>query len=367
MPKRTAGASDERRHSLLEAAEKVAAGGSWQWSPSKSELIWSENLFRIFGVEPGEIEPTPEWVFERTHPDDRERVSREVERLHVSGELTPLEYRIVRPDQSVRHLRSTLAVSEWSGGLPHVLLGWVQDMTEQLRAEREIAAHVAVARALTEWESLETGAERLLGELGRALEFVAGTFWVPCDNLLSARVVWLDGLADLPDYARLARDTRLPRGVGVAGEAWESAGPVGLSRNGDRSGRRRAVTEKGIGGAVAVPAVHGDQVLAVVELVSQEKTELTDRLMQSLTGIGYELGGFLARRSGELEGSAILTPRELEVIQLAAQGLSAQEIAEQLVVSPATIRTHLENIHRKLEVSGRAAAVAKALRLGLIE
>jgi DNA-binding CsgD family transcriptional regulator len=62
----------------------------------------------------------------------------------------------------------------------------------------------------------------------------------------------------------------------------------------------------------------------------------------------------------------VLTPRELEVLSLAADGLTVPSIAEELVLARATVRTHFANIYVKLKVSGRAAAVAKALRLGLI-
>jgi DNA-binding CsgD family transcriptional regulator len=66
------------------------------------------------------------------------------------------------------------------------------------------------------------------------------------------------------------------------------------------------------------------------------------------------------------ESGPPLTPRELEVLKLAAEGNSRSSIARALVVSPATIRTHFEHIYAKLGVHGRAAAVARAMRLGLI-
>jgi PAS domain S-box-containing protein len=66
------------------------------------------------------------------------------------------------------------------------------------------------------------------------------------------------------------------------------------------------------------------------------------------------------------EPAAPLTPRELEVLGLAANGLIGPKIADELVLSPATVRTHFENIYRKLNAPDRAAAVAKAMRLGLI-
>jgi DNA-binding CsgD family transcriptional regulator len=64
---------------------------------------------------------------------------------------------------------------------------------------------------------------------------------------------------------------------------------------------------------------------------------------------------------------APLTPREREVLQLAAEGLSGPSIANRLVVSPATVKTHFSNLYRKLGVSDRTAAVARGLRFGLID
>ena len=61
-----------------------------------------------------------------------------------------------------------------------------------------------------------------------------------------------------------------------------------------------------------------------------------------------------------------LTHRELEVLELAADGHTAPMIAEELVLSTATVRTHFGNIYDKMRVGDRSAAVAKAMRLGLI-
>jgi DNA-binding NarL/FixJ family response regulator len=66
-------------------------------------------------------------------------------------------------------------------------------------------------------------------------------------------------------------------------------------------------------------------------------------------------------------GPPSVTPRETEVLALASHGLTHAEIADQLTVSPATVRTHLENIYVKLGASDKAAAVATALRHGLID
>lgn len=65
-------------------------------------------------------------------------------------------------------------------------------------------------------------------------------------------------------------------------------------------------------------------------------------------------------------GDAVLTRREIEIMRLVAEGLSNQEIASQLSISPRTITTHISNVLRKLDVSSRTAAVAAAHRQKLI-
>jgi PAS domain S-box-containing protein len=61
-----------------------------------------------------------------------------------------------------------------------------------------------------------------------------------------------------------------------------------------------------------------------------------------------------------------LTPREQEVLQLAADGRSPPEIARILVMSPGTVKTHFQHIYKKLGAHDRASAVAQCLRGGLI-
>jgi DNA-binding NarL/FixJ family response regulator len=63
----------------------------------------------------------------------------------------------------------------------------------------------------------------------------------------------------------------------------------------------------------------------------------------------------------------MLSPREREVMALLAEGLNGPQIAERLFISPATVRTHVENVMEKLEARTRVHAIAIALRQGLLE
>ncbi|MEA2183978.1 MAG: two-component system, NarL family, nitrate/nitrite response regulator NarL [Solirubrobacteraceae bacterium] len=72
-------------------------------------------------------------------------------------------------------------------------------------------------------------------------------------------------------------------------------------------------------------------------------------------------------RRREHDGRPSLSPREQEILQRAATGRSAPDIARELHISTATVKTHLRNLYEKLGVSERAAAVAEAMRRGLLE
>jgi PAS domain S-box-containing protein len=356
----------EKQEGLLETTERLGNLGSWEWRLADDRLVWSDNLFRIFGLEPGERDPDFELFYEHLHPEDRDRVSAVLDQWREAPEAgETVDYRFIRPDGDVRHFRALTARIERAG--QRLVVGLVADRTDRRRAEREIAAHIAVAEALGAWRTLADDAPRLLEGLARALEMQRGVLWLPEGDVLRAGAVWRSP-ADLgAEFEEEVRDLALPRGVGVAGKAWESKRPVAISNIVEQ--RTYAFHDKAerdhLRGAVAIPATRDGAVLAVVALAGQDQLELSDRLRDSLVGIGGEIGEFLSRHRGQLEAS-VLTPRETEILQLVSDGLSGPAIARALTIAPATVKTHLANIYEKLGADERANAVAEAMRRGLI-
>jgi DNA-binding NarL/FixJ family response regulator len=94
------------------------------------------------------------------------------------------------------------------------------------------------------------------------------------------------------------------------------------------------------------------------ELLARVRTVLRRVGRPRANGNGNALSGALA--------DAELTPRELEVLQLLAEGMTQPQIARQLVISPRTVGTHIQNLLGKLDVHSRAQAVALAHRMGLV-
>lgn len=352
-----------RLQALLEVAEQVAGLGSLEYLPDEDRLIWSENMFRILGYEPGEVEPDTELAMSVVHPDDQARIRKNWE-AWLGGRIDQRSdgYRIVRPDGSVRFLRTTMTAWEQDSE-PRRLVAAVQDQTEQRQAEREIAAHASVSEALETWTSLDDGLRALLAGLADALGCACGVAWIPAGPVLRARVTWQAEGSAPDEFDTRQRAITYPSGSGLAGEAWESGKPTIATR--DEPAENGPPGEPKLQAAVAIPAIHQGDVLAVFELHTAGRPELTDRLRRSMTGIGWEIGHFLGRRRGELEPPR-LTPRETEILQLAAEGLSGPKIAERLTISQATVKTHFEHIYLKLGAPDRPAAVAEGLRLGIL-
>lgn len=233
-------------------------------------------------------------------------------------------------------------------------------------AERELSVLSAILKSLTMWEGFARGSERLLGELAGALGQMAGTLWLPRGQLLTPGAVWSLPSVDGDALARALSEARVARGVGLAGRAWERREAVDRTAPGDGGVAGRERLPQGLAPMIAVPCSQGEEVLGVIELYSSARAEMSSHLMQVLAFAGRDLGLFFARRRGQLTPSS-LSPREAQVLALAGRGLSVREIGESLTISPATVKTHLEHIYRKLGVHDRTAAVAHALRGGFIE
>lgn len=120
--------------------------------------------------------------------------------------------------------------------------------------------------------------------------------------------------------------------------------------------------------------VHEALALGAYGFLSKESTATTiceaiAKAARGETALGPEMQSALAgelRVRAQISGPR-LSEREAEILRLLAEGQSSVEIADRLYVSPTTVKTHLRNLYEKLEVSDRAAAVASAMRQGLLE
>lgn len=174
-----------------------------------------------------------------------------------------------------------------------------------------------------------------------------------------------DGRDALSEIERLAPDVavvdlRLPGldGIGIARELAAAQAPTRvlvLSASTDPADVYAAL-QAGAFGYVAKEAER-DNICDAVAAVAAGKTVLPPELH---AGLASQIRNHTASEQG------LLSARERSVLELTAKGRSAREIGEELYLSPATVKSHLQNIYGKLGVSDRAAAVAEAMRRELL-
>ena len=133
---KAAQAALQRSEERLNRAQRLAAIGSDLRDLRTGEREWSDETYRIFGVTREDFVATQENVFSRIHPDDRPIIMAARAKTAAGICPPPVEYRIIRPDRSVRHIYREWELIRDDAGTPTQLFGTIHDVTE-LRAVQQ--------------------------------------------------------------------------------------------------------------------------------------------------------------------------------------------------------------------------------------
>ena len=185
--------------------------------------------------------------------------------------------------------------------------------------------------AAADWYHAGEPAGVLLSRLGRILGYTSGRIWLGAGGELQPGGAWL---SDAP---------LTPRGAEMVARAYSSD----CLQTSDA--------------ALVVPIIQARTVTGVLTLFAERRVLPTANEKRAVALIVLAVGDHL----GELPVDG-LSPRELEVVRLASYGLTNDQIAVRLGVGLTTVKTHLVHVFAKLAAPDRAAAVARALRDGLI-
>jgi PAS domain S-box-containing protein len=134
--RRRAGQALEQAAARLSEAQALAHIGSWEWDPAADAVTWSEELYRIYGLEPGSVALTYDLFLSYVHPEDRPFVEAAVQQAASDNRPFAFEHRIVRPNGEERLLQARGRVLADESGSAVRMVGTGQDITEQRRVER---------------------------------------------------------------------------------------------------------------------------------------------------------------------------------------------------------------------------------------
>ena len=134
----------------LKKAQMVSHVGNWVWNIQSNSLEWSDEMYRIFGIDKSSFTGNLEEVIQnRIHPDDQEKVMKSNLSVINESKPEPMEYRVVWPDQSVHVVWAEAGYLELDQeNKPYQLRGIVQDITERKHAMEAIVQERQLLRTL---------------------------------------------------------------------------------------------------------------------------------------------------------------------------------------------------------------------------
>lgn len=175
-------------NTLFKEAQELTRIGNWEWNISDNSIVWSDEIFTIFGFEAQDFTPTYDAFMNSVHSDDRTFVKNALDRALESGEDYAIHHKIVLPDgeQKVVYAKGRVEYDEMQN--PVRMVGTVQDITERYKKSQELEFQSKMLNSVTD----SIIVHNLDGNIIYVNEAACQTRGYTKDELLGMRVQDLD-------------------------------------------------------------------------------------------------------------------------------------------------------------------------------
>ncbi len=205
----------KHKEMLLADAQEIAHVGSWEWSVKENAVLWSDELYRIFGYDPGSENIDYTRFMELVHPEDKQRVEGIV--MNSFTTLEPFTYyaRIIKKDNSIVniHARGKVMTNEHNEVIK--LIGTAQDVTEQKLKEETLQRQNEELRKINHEldkfvysvsHDLRAPLLSMQGVIDITTEITREEIIIEHMDMLKTSITRLDSfIEDILDYSRNAR------------------------------------------------------------------------------------------------------------------------------------------------------------------
>ena len=193
----------------LEEAQRLTHVGYWERDPDTDLITWSDETYRIFGLQPQarilNLAQLPQLI----HPEDKQLMVQAVAEALRGGQRYDVEYRVIRPNGDVRLVHSQGDVIRDESGRPRRMFGTVQDITERRQAERRLMAQHTVTQILAQAATLQEATAKILQALCESLVWDVGALWsIDRDaGVLRCVEVWHKDSVEVSEFEAASRET----------------------------------------------------------------------------------------------------------------------------------------------------------------
>ncbi len=311
------GAAMDRRDiekQLQEASERLnlalAAGrlGAWEWNVHSGKVVWSDEVYATYGMEPGQFSGTLDAYIDLIHPDDKQHVNETIEEA-LGGDQLEMRYRIIRPNGEIRWLMSRGMVIRDARGEAVRMVGVCLDETDRRLDEIRHETENAATRALSEATSVADAFQGVLSAVCKTLEWPVGQLWLvdgTTGQLQLADHCETDAMDST--FAEASKSRTFTTGVGLPGRVLEDGQPHWIEDLGsdDNFPRIKEASEAGLKSGFAFPIWLDRQVIGVMEFFSTSNRNYAPDLLVTMNAIAGHLAQYIERRRAEQEREALL-------------------------------------------------------------
>ncbi len=287
----------------LEEAQRLTHVGHWERDPDTDLITWSDETYRIFGLEPQGRSLNLAELPELIHPEDQQIMVQAVADALRGVRRYDVEYRVVRPDGEVRLVHSQGEVTRDESGRPRRMFGSVQDITERKRSEQRLMAQHTVTQILAEAATLEDATPKILETVCEFLKWDFGALWCLDRQAAVLRCVevWHKPSVEVREFEAISRELTFSRGVGLPGRVWGSREPTYIPDvvHDDKFPRASIAAREGLHAAFGFPILFGSEVLGVMEFFSHQIRQPDEDLLKTMATLGSQIGQFIERNRAE--------------------------------------------------------------------
>ena len=410
----------QRRDALLQKAEQLGGLASWNWDVQEDQGYWSDNLYRMVGMEPQSVTPNQVLFMQVIHPDDRERIAKVHQAALKSDTNLGVndyqdDFRLMRADGMITAVHARIVVEYDSGGNATKMSGILLDITERQQIQKEL--RIGKER----WEfALENAGDGLWDWNPKTNEVFFSGRWKSMlgyedQDIKSSGDEWSSRVhpEDLQRcYIELDRHFKgevpfyhcehrirckdgsykwiLARGKVIARDA--DGTPVRIigthtdtteikqmaleliAANDQLKQEHQKLEEKNIALRVVLAEIQ-DESNKIKQQIAQNmerivkpnlvklRASIGERGRTQIDALESALVEVTSPFISEIEKQFInLTPREMEICNHVKNGLRSKEIADLLNISRQTVEKFRQKIRRKLKIEGTSANLSTFLR-----
>ncbi|OIR11065.1 cyclic di-GMP phosphodiesterase Gmr [mine drainage metagenome] len=296
----------------LAAAQELAHIGSWEWDVRSNMALWSDETYRIFGIEQDELSEHRKNFLDLIHPEDRQSVDQALSDALNGVKQYDVDYRIRRTDGKSRVIHALAEVMRDGEGKPVAMRGTVQDITERKEVEQKIQflTQIYAAQSQTNQALIESKDEaslfdricRIVVEFG-GLELA----WIGVNEEESGRIKPVSAYGRHTDYLdNIAISSREdePTGRGPTGTAFREKRSIYIQNQKTDpmlANWRTQTVKYGWGSSGTVPILRGGKSYAVLAFYHTEEGVFTGEIIGLLNEMGKNIGRGLDRFDLEQE------------------------------------------------------------------